>query len=94
MRNYQGQTVRLPCKVIRISDDSAIVEASDGGHVSVKLSYDSTLGTVSYAEIIGKVTDAQTIDMMAAVDMGSDLDMDLVDGTIEMMHKHPQIFIS
>lgn len=82
---YVGQTVRLVAKTLKIQGDSAIVEASDGGQVEVRLPRDPPL-TGTYNEIIGNVIDGSTIKMMSCIDLGSDLDTKLVNDIIELTH--------
>ncbi|KII84267.1 hypothetical protein PLICRDRAFT_701850 [Plicaturopsis crispa FD-325 SS-3] len=81
LADYKGQTVRLTCKTIK--GESAIVEASDGGQVSVKLHRDAHM-TDTYVEVIGTVLDESTVKMMACINLGSDLDMQLVNDVVEL----------
>jgi replication factor A3 len=37
LANYQSRTVRLPCKILEVRSDTALVEASDGGQVQIEL---------------------------------------------------------
>jgi len=85
MGKFPGRDVRLVCKVKTIKDDSAIVESTDGGQVEVKLmgSHDMTDPIV---EIIGKVKDANSLSYLACINLGSELDMDLVNDCIELTH--------
>ncbi|OAX42624.1 hypothetical protein K503DRAFT_853850 [Rhizopogon vinicolor AM-OR11-026] len=79
-----GDTVRLPCKVLRLSDDSAIVEASDGGQVEIQRKNVDVTGT--YVEVVGTVVDASLIKALATIPLDSDgeLDMTLVNDVIEL----------
>jgi hypothetical protein len=44
---YKGQTVRLTAKIIKLDGDTATVEASDGGQVSLSSSFSSSLSSLS-----------------------------------------------
>ncbi|KDQ13292.1 hypothetical protein BOTBODRAFT_372308 [Botryobasidium botryosum FD-172 SS1] len=92
MTSYLGQTVRLTVKVIKLQGSTALVETSDGGQVEVKLVPDANV-TDTYVEFIGQVTDAQSLNMLIVTNLGSDVDLKLVDGVVEMMHAHPTIFM-
>jgi len=83
--NFIGQTVRLVCKVERVKGMSAIVRASDQGQVEIKMPVVDQLQD-TFVEVIGTVEDANVIKMQACVNMGSDLDMDIVNDCIEMTH--------
>ncbi|KAI1788948.1 replication factor A protein 3 [Ganoderma leucocontextum] len=85
MANYQGQTVRLIAKLITFKDDVAIVEASDGGEVEVKLLRDFSPGS-TYLEVIGQVMTERTIKMAGYVSMGDDVDMKLADQVVLIWH--------
>ncbi|KZT25695.1 replication factor A protein 3 [Neolentinus lepideus HHB14362 ss-1] len=85
LAEYVGRTVRLVCKVLQFKGDSALVETSDKMQVEVRLSKDARV-TDTYVEVVGKVNDATTVTMMACINMGSDLDMELVDFTIETIN--------
>ncbi|KIM71911.1 hypothetical protein PILCRDRAFT_830082 [Piloderma croceum F 1598] len=82
---YIGRTVRLVGKTLKIQGDTAIVEASDGGQVEIRLPKDPPL-TGTYNEIIGNVIDGSTVKMLMCIDLGSDLDMKLVDDMVELTH--------
>lgn len=79
-----GRIVRLPCKVIRLSDDIAIVEASDGGQVEIQRKNVDVSGT--YIEVVGSVVNASSIKAMAMLSLDSEgeLDMSLVNDVIEL----------
>jgi len=40
----------------------------------------------SYIEVVGRVDDANTVQMLAFINLGDDLDMKLVNDTIELIH--------
>ncbi|KAG1870010.1 replication factor A protein 3 [Suillus subluteus] len=84
LSGIKGRTVRLPCKVLRLSDDIAIVEASDGGQVEIQRKNVDV--TATYVEVIGSVVDASTIKAMATLPLDSEeeLDMQLVNDVIEL----------
>ncbi|KAJ8594501.1 replication factor A protein 3 [Rhizopogon salebrosus TDB-379] len=84
LASLTGNTVRLPCKVLRLSDDTAIVEASDGGQVEIQRKNIEVTGT--YIEVVGTVVNASSIKALAAIPLDSDgeLDMKLVNDVIEL----------
>ncbi|TFK19143.1 hypothetical protein FA15DRAFT_674703 [Coprinopsis marcescibilis] len=90
--HWVGKTVRLTCKTIKFNDNGSLtVAAADGGQVSVRVTQPSALQddpalASSYLEIVGKVVDASTIQMLGCVAMGSDLDMKLINDTISIIH--------
>ncbi|KAG9221653.1 hypothetical protein CCMSSC00406_0005566 [Pleurotus cornucopiae] len=96
---YVGKNVRVWGKLLRFEgNDSAIVEASDGGNITVQWapgttikelimpSYQTTTMTDTFVEVIGTVKDHQTIKLMACVNMGSNVDLKLANDTVELMH--------
>ncbi|KAF8068904.1 replication factor A protein 3 [Lyophyllum atratum] len=83
--DFVGKTVRLTGKPLQRNADFVTVQASDGGEVTVQLLRDVIVGD-SYVEVVGKVVDATTIKMMSLIDLGPDLDMKLVNDTIELIH--------
>ncbi|TFY68009.1 hypothetical protein EVJ58_g1279 [Rhodofomes roseus] len=83
--DFIGRTVRLTCKVVRSQGETAIVQAPDGGELSVRVARDVSLA-VPYIEIIGTVVDAATVKMLACIDLGDELDMDLVNDAVELWH--------
>ncbi|KAH9933050.1 replication factor A protein 3 [Fomitopsis serialis] len=85
LAEYIGRTVRLTCKVVRSQSDVAIVQAPDGGEVSVRLTKGADI-TAPFIEVIGAVVDAGTVRMLACINLGDDLDMDLVNDVVEVWH--------
>lgn len=82
---YVSRTVRLTCKTLKVQGDTAVVQASDGGEVQVRLLREANM-TTAYIEVIGSVIDASTIRMMACIDLGNELDMKLVNDVVELWH--------
>ncbi|KZP25002.1 replication factor A protein 3 [Athelia psychrophila] len=82
---FVGQKVRLVGKTIKIQGESAIVEASDGGQVEVKMTTGVKFEGV-FNEIMGTVQDERTIKLVIAVDLGPDLDMKLVNDVVMLTH--------
>ncbi|KAH7923092.1 replication factor A protein 3 [Leucogyrophana mollusca] len=80
---FVGQTVRLACKVLRFQADTAIVEASDGGQVEIRLPKDHNMAA-TYVEVIGTVLDATSIKMLGCVNLDGELDMKLVNDVVEL----------
>ncbi|KAI0731325.1 replication factor A protein 3 [Earliella scabrosa] len=93
MGNYPGQSVRLIAKVITFKDDVAVVEASDGGQVEIKLLSDYVPGS-TYLEVIGVVSNERTIKMLGYVNLGDDVDMKLAEQIVQIWHdpKFSKIF--
>jgi replication factor A3 len=89
LANYQGRQVRLPCKIVEVKGNTALVEASDGGQVEVSLNQVRAFWLPSrpiahavlqeanlsepYAEIIGRVTSANGLKMVFAINMGDNI---------------------
>ncbi|GAA5839948.1 hypothetical protein JCM11251_006569 [Rhodosporidiobolus azoricus] len=86
-----GQTVRLIGKVISLEDDQALLEATDGGQVTVKLGSMSTL-TDTFVEIVGKVTAENSINELSSLNLGENLDMAAADKVVELTHQYPDVF--
>ncbi|KAE9395844.1 hypothetical protein BT96DRAFT_794249, partial [Gymnopus androsaceus JB14] len=87
---FQGQMVRVPCKILTTTDNTVTVQTSDGGEVLVKFTGDSDI-TTTYVEIIGHVVDATTVKKAGVINLGSELDMQLVDKVIKLIHD-PRFF--
>ncbi|KZT04510.1 replication factor A protein 3 [Laetiporus sulphureus 93-53] len=96
MQSYIGRIVRLMGRVVRAGPEipgqepTAILEASDKGEVVVILNSmsDSPSTTINsaYVEIVGSVQDERTIKMMTCINLGNELDMDLVNDVVELWH--------
>ncbi|KNZ73833.1 hypothetical protein J132_09474, partial [Termitomyces sp. J132] len=83
--DYIGKIVRLACRIVQKNSDVMTVEASDGGEVTVQLCKGVSIDD-PFIEVIGKVMDGTTIKMMTVVNQGSDLDLKLVNDTVELIH--------
>ncbi|KAJ7691722.1 replication factor A protein 3 [Mycena rosella] len=83
---YAGKNVRLTCRPIKFMGSTATVAAPDGGEVTVTLLPDTHMAPDAYYEVIGSVVNPTTIKMYQCIDMGTNLDMKLVDDTIKLMH--------
>ncbi|KAJ7185517.1 replication factor A protein 3 [Mycena filopes] len=88
---YQGKNVRLTCRPLQFMGESATVQASDGGQVTIKLLPDTHMAPDTFYEVIGSVSDPTTIKMYHYIPMGNALDLKLVDDTIKLMHD-PRFF--
>ncbi|KAJ7046770.1 replication factor A protein 3 [Mycena alexandri] len=82
---FVGKTVRLTCRPIKLTAAGWTVQASDGGEVTVTLLSDQ-LTTDTYFEVIGSVASGTSIKMFRSMNLGNDLDMTLVNDTINLMH--------
>lgn len=82
LSQYKGQTIRLTAKVLKLSGDTATVQASDGGEIGVHLSRDMHIED-PYVEIIGNVKDDLTIKALTNINLGKALDMKAVDAVVQ-----------
>jgi len=85
LAEYAGKNIRLPCKVLFVDGERLLVEASDGGQVTVNVPANERLQD-PYIEVVGKVQDSSTILMFSCIGLGAHLDMKLVNDTIELIH--------
>ncbi|KAF7318910.1 hypothetical protein HMN09_00226800 [Mycena chlorophos] len=69
-----------------VKGNAATVVASDGGEVSMNILPDVTLSTDQFYEVLGSVTDGTSIKMLQCTPLGADIDMNLVDDAIKLMH--------
>ncbi|CAA7264300.1 unnamed protein product [Cyclocybe aegerita] len=76
LANFVGQ---------EIDGSRVTVEASDGGQVNVQALPNTDISE-TYIEVVGRVQDASTIQMHACINLGANLDMKLVNDTIELIH--------
>ncbi|KAI8988659.1 replication factor A protein 3 [Pilobolus umbonatus] len=88
---YVGQTVRLVGQVLSFSADTAVIAASDGGQVLVKLNGENTWGT-KYVEVIGQVSNDFSIVEFKSTNMGEALDLALANKVVEYGQKCPELF--
>ncbi|CUA73722.1 hypothetical protein RSOLAG22IIIB_01237 [Rhizoctonia solani] len=92
MSEYIGRHVRLTCKIIKSQGDNIMVQASDGGQVEVKLTAGRTVND-NYVEILGKVVDANRMVASEVFPHGDNIDLEVVNELVELMHKHPAIYM-
>ncbi|KAK7681367.1 hypothetical protein QCA50_015458 [Cerrena zonata] len=87
LADHVGRHVRLAGKVLKVAGDAAIVEASDGGNVEVKI-LGSQAATIKdqYVEIVGQVTEPGVVKMLNCINLGDKLDMAIVDFVVEKWH--------
>ncbi|KAI0318519.1 replication factor A protein 3 [Amylostereum chailletii] len=84
---YLKGTVRIVGKVLQVSGDAALVEASDGGQVKVVGTMINELPSPgTCVDIVGTVVDPSTIRYLLCTDMGTELDLKLVDDVIQLSH--------
>ncbi|GAA5956930.1 hypothetical protein JCM21900_006710 [Sporobolomyces salmonicolor] len=86
-----GKIVRLIGKVINLDGETAILEAADGGQVTVRLSKVSNLAD-TYVEVVGKVDSDLVMTELATQNLGDSIDMDLANKVVELTHLHPDVF--
>ncbi|KAJ7109365.1 hypothetical protein C8R44DRAFT_802326 [Mycena epipterygia] len=82
---FVEKTVRLTCRPIKLTAGGWTVQACDGGEVAVTL-LQERLSADAYFEVIGSVVNATTIKMFRCINLGTDLDMTLVNDTVNLMH--------
>ncbi|KJA25649.1 hypothetical protein HYPSUDRAFT_134608 [Hypholoma sublateritium FD-334 SS-4] len=85
LADYVSKHVRLPCKVLKMDGERITVEASDGGQVTVNLAPNADV-LDTFIEVVGRVINPTTVQMLACVNLGSDLDLKLVNDTVELIH--------
>ncbi|KAI9301408.1 replication factor A protein 3 [Cunninghamella echinulata] len=71
---YVDQTVRISGKIISFSGETAVIQATDGGQVLVKLNGESQWGT-DYVEVIGRVEKDYSIFEFKSCNLGNDFGM-------------------
>ncbi|KAK9895559.1 replication factor A protein 3 [Cystobasidium minutum MCA 4210] len=91
LSQLQGRTVRLTGKVVRLEGDTAILECSDNGNVTVKLNRDSNFAD-AYVEVICKVTGDTTVSELTSYNLGDNLDMKLVEAVVQSSRAYPYLF--
>ncbi|CAL1699292.1 unnamed protein product [Somion occarium] len=100
LADHVGQHVRLTCKVLRLTGSAAIVEASDGGQVEVRVPI-SPIKDV-YIEVVGQVVEPGVVKLLNCINLGDTLgksydnsnsycdlkivDMNIVDFVVEKWH--------
>ncbi|KAH7344424.1 replication factor A protein 3 [Rhizoctonia solani] len=92
MSQYVGRHVRLTCKIIKTQGENIMVQASDGGQVEVKLTAGRTAND-NYVEILGKVVDSGRMVASEVFPHGDNIDLEVVNQLVELMHKHPEIYM-
>ncbi|TIB71404.1 hypothetical protein E3Q23_01997 [Wallemia mellicola] len=92
LKYFIGNTVRIVGKVLKISDNIAMVESTDGGQISVTMNRESDYSQATFFEIIGKVQSEIALTEYTSIPLGNDLDLSVVDKVIEAMLKHKDIF--
>ncbi|KAH6906792.1 hypothetical protein BKA70DRAFT_1563596 [Coprinopsis sp. MPI-PUGE-AT-0042] len=85
--NWSGKMVRVPCKLIKFNDTGSLtVQASDGGQLTVTVMGEHQSLSEPFLEIIGKVISPTSLQMLACIGLGSEVDLKLVDDTINLIH--------
>ncbi|KAH8113802.1 replication factor A protein 3 [Phellopilus nigrolimitatus] len=82
---FIGRSVRLVCKVERVKGMSAIVRSTDMGQVEVKMTTEGQIED-TFVEVIGMVEDSNVLKLQACINLGGELDMELVNDCIELCH--------
>ncbi|GAA5986148.1 hypothetical protein JCM11641_004726 [Rhodosporidiobolus odoratus] len=87
----EGKIVRLIGKVISLDGDAAIVEASDGGQITVKLGSMSDV-SATFIEVVGKITGNNSMSELSSLNLGESIDMVAVDKVVELTHAYPDVY--
>ncbi|BGP17714.1 hypothetical protein JCM10213_005294 [Rhodosporidiobolus nylandii] len=87
----EGKVVRLVGKVVNLTDDAAILEASDGGQVTVKLGSLSGLSD-TFVEVVGKVTGSNSMNELSSLNLGDNIDMEAANKVVELTHQYPDVY--
>ncbi|AXA49100.1 replication factor A3 [Malassezia restricta] len=88
----QSEEVRLIGKVLKVSGDILLLEASDHGTVEVKLQVDDSPAT-QYVEVVGRVSrTGDSVTQHALLSMGDDIDLTLVEHLVHLTPKYPALF--
>ncbi|KAJ7597720.1 hypothetical protein C8J56DRAFT_326830 [Mycena floridula] len=91
---FLGKVVRLPCLVKTApgpdTPNSATVESSDGGLITIQIVTEYELAQSAYFEIIGNVIDATTIRMLSCIYLGAagEIDMPTINQIIVTTFSH------
>ncbi|GAA6040492.1 hypothetical protein JCM8097_005432 [Rhodosporidiobolus ruineniae] len=86
-----GKIVRLIGKVISLDDDTAILQASDGGQVTVKLNGMNTYSD-SFVEVIGTITESDAMKELSSLNLGDNIDMAAADKVVQLTSLYPDVF--
>ncbi|KAG0177739.1 hypothetical protein DFQ29_004466 [Apophysomyces sp. BC1021] len=88
---YVDRTVRISGKVISFSGDTAVIQATDGGQVLVKLNGENQWGT-KFVEVIGRVEKDFSVMEFKSSNLGESFDLDLANKVVEYGQKCPELF--
>ncbi|CAO3589192.1 unnamed protein product [Absidia cylindrospora] len=88
---YVGSTVRMAGKVVSFSGETAVMNATDGGQVLIKLSGESQWGT-EFVEVIGRVENDFSLMEFKLCNLGNNFDMSLANKLVEYGQKLPELF--
>ncbi|KAJ2960757.1 hypothetical protein NQZ79_g3899 [Umbelopsis isabellina] len=92
INNHIGHAVRVTGKVISLSGESAILEATDNGQIQVQLNGQSQWGT-QYVEVIGQVLAENTLKEFTSTNLGDSFDLTLANKVVEYSQKCPELFV-
>ncbi|SHO77575.1 Uncharacterized protein MSYG_1917 [Malassezia sympodialis ATCC 42132] len=92
MSSRANQEVRIIGRVMKVSGDILLLEASDRGTVEVKLQMDQT-PTSQYVEVIGRVSrTGDSVTQHALLSLGDNLDLSLVEHLVVLTPQYPTLF--
>ncbi|KAL4401105.1 DNA repair protein [Malassezia pachydermatis] len=87
-----GHEVRIIGKVLKVSGEILLLEASDNGTVEIKLQPGET-PTSQYVEVIGRVSSSgDAITQHALLSLGDNLDLSLVESLVKFTPQYPSLF--
>lgn len=87
-----SEEVRIIGKVLRVSGDILLLQASDNGTVEVRLQMDES-PTSQYVEVIGRVSrTGDSITQHALLSLGDELDLGLVEHLVKLTPQYPTLF--
>ncbi|CAO3634702.1 unnamed protein product [Cunninghamella blakesleeana] len=78
-------------KIVSYTGETAVIQATDGGQVLVKLNGESQWGT-DYVEVIGRVEKDFSIFEFKSCNLGNNFDLGLANKAVEYAQKCPEIF--
>ncbi|KAK7014871.1 replication factor A protein 3, partial [Favolaschia claudopus] len=83
---FVGKVARLVCRPVKQTNEGWIVQTCDGGQITVELLSGEFKSQDLFYEVIGNVPNATTMKVFQVITLDADLDMELVNDTIKLMH--------
>ncbi|WFD19306.1 hypothetical protein MCAP1_001531 [Malassezia caprae] len=93
MASRANQEVRIIGRVMKVSGDILLLEASDRGTVEVKLQMQDQTPVSQYVEVIGRVSrTGDSVTQHALLSLGDNLDLSLVEHLVVLTPQYPTLF--